>query len=45
MLRNGLNTSAYRDISARARKLMGLEYAEDTEWIEQVKLLSLLALI
>lgn len=36
MLRNGLNTSAYREISARARQLMGPEYAEDTEWVAQV---------
>lgn len=36
LLRQGINTQSYRDISARAVVLMGPEYAEDTEWAEQV---------
>ncbi|CAM9536751.1 unnamed protein product [Pylaiella littoralis] len=36
LLRQGINTQSYRDISARAVQLMGPEYAEDTEWADQV---------
>lgn len=38
LLRQGINTQSYREISARAVQLMGPEYAEDTEWAEQVGL-------
>ena len=37
-LRQGINTQAYRQISARASQLLGPEYAEDPEWVEQVLL-------
>ncbi|CAM9194326.1 unnamed protein product [Ectocarpus sp. 6 AP-2014] len=36
LLRQGINTQSYRDISTRAVVLMGPEHAVDTEWAEQV---------
>ena len=36
LLRQGINTQAYREISARASQLLGQDCAEDTEWSEQV---------
>lgn len=37
LLRQGINTQSYREICVRASQLMGPEYAEDTEWAEQVQ--------
>ncbi|CAM9970279.1 unnamed protein product [Ectocarpus fasciculatus] len=36
LLRQGINTQSYREISTRAVVLMGPEHAVDTEWAEQV---------
>lgn len=36
LLRHGINTAAYREMCARARQVLGPEYAEDTEWVDQV---------
>lgn len=38
LLRHGINTAAYREMCARARQVLGPEYAEDTEWVAQVRL-------
>lgn len=45
LLRQGINTQSYREIAARAVQLMGPEYAEDTEWAEQVRALVLNACV
>lgn len=36
LLRQGINTQSYREISTRAVVLMGPEHVVDTEWAEQV---------